>query len=59
MFATPDLSEAVAVGESPTAGGRLWTIADCFINPQHETNLICGWAWFVVEAKHFCKEQLV
>jgi hypothetical protein len=38
MFATRDLSEAVAVGESPAAGGRLWTIADRFINPQHETN---------------------
>jgi hypothetical protein len=38
MFATRNLSEAVAAGESPTAGGRLWTIADCFINPHHETN---------------------
>jgi hypothetical protein len=38
MFATRDLSEAGAVGESPTAGGHLWTIADCFINPQHDTN---------------------
>jgi hypothetical protein len=38
MSTTRDLSEAVAVGDSPTAGGRLWTIADCFINPQHETN---------------------
>jgi hypothetical protein len=24
--------------ESSTAGARLWTIADCFINPQHKTN---------------------
>jgi hypothetical protein len=24
------------VDESPAAGGRLWTIADYFINPQHE-----------------------
>jgi hypothetical protein len=38
MFATQDLSEAAAAGESPAAGGRLWTIADYFINPQHETN---------------------
>jgi hypothetical protein len=38
MFAKRDLSQAVAVGESPAAGGRLWTIADCFINPKHETN---------------------
>jgi hypothetical protein len=38
MFATRDLSEAVAAGESPAAGGRLWTIADGFINPPHETN---------------------
>jgi hypothetical protein len=38
MFATRDLSEAVAAGESPAAGGRLWTIADCFINPQGKTN---------------------
>jgi hypothetical protein len=38
MFATQDLSEAVAAGESQAAGGRLWTIADCFINLQHETN---------------------
>jgi hypothetical protein len=38
MFATRDLSEAVAAGEPPAAVGRLWTIADGFINPQHETN---------------------
>jgi hypothetical protein len=38
MLATYNLSEAVAVDESPATGGRLWTIADCFINPQHETN---------------------
>jgi hypothetical protein len=38
MFATRDLSEAVAAGESPAAERRLWTIADRFINPQHETN---------------------
>jgi hypothetical protein len=38
MFATRNLSEAVAAGDSPAAGGCLWTIADCFINPQHETN---------------------
>jgi hypothetical protein len=38
MFVTCDLSETVAAGEPPAAGGRLWTIAECFINPQHETN---------------------
>jgi hypothetical protein len=38
MFATRDLSDAVAAGESPAAGGRLWTIADGFSNPLHETN---------------------
>jgi hypothetical protein len=38
MFATRDPSEAVAVSESTAAGGRLWTIADRFINPQRETN---------------------
>ncbi len=26
--------------------------------PAARNKLICGWAWFVVEAKHFCKEQL-
>jgi hypothetical protein len=38
MFATRDLSGVVAAGESPAAGGRLWTIADRFINPPQETN---------------------
>jgi hypothetical protein len=38
MFATRNLSEAVAAGESPATRGRLWTIADPFINPQHDTN---------------------
>jgi hypothetical protein len=38
MFATRDLSEIIEAGESPAAGGRLWTIADCLINPLHQTN---------------------
>jgi hypothetical protein len=37
MFATRNLSD-VAAGESPATERRLWTIADRFINPQHDTN---------------------
>jgi hypothetical protein len=38
MFATLNLSEAVAAGESTPPQRRLWTIADRLINPQLETN---------------------
>jgi hypothetical protein len=38
MFVTCDLSKAAAAGESIAAGGRLWTIADLFINPRRKTN---------------------
>jgi hypothetical protein len=38
IFATPNLSQNQAAGESPAAGRRLWTIADYFIKALPETN---------------------
>jgi hypothetical protein len=38
MFATRNLSEPSAAGESLAAEARLWTIADGFLNLKDKTN---------------------
>jgi hypothetical protein len=38
MFATRNLSEPIAAGESLDAGARLWTITDGLLNPPSQTN---------------------
>src|SRR5207302_1631780 len=58
MFATRDLSEAVAAGESLARERTLMDHRGLVHQPAARNKLICGWTSFVFEVMRFCKEQL-
>src|SRR5258708_33322972 len=53
MFATRNLSEAVAAGESPATGRTFMDHRRSIYQPAARHKLICGWTLFAFEAMQF------